>query len=51
VDDRTLLVTIKRGGKVAATEDVVLSPDQKTLTMTMHVVGQDRPNVMVFDRQ
>ena len=51
VDDRTLLVTIKHGGKIAATENVVLSPDQKNLTMTMHVVGHDRPNVMVFDRK
>ena len=51
VDDRTLLVTIRQNGKVAATEDVVLSPDLKTLTMTMHIAGRDRPNVLVFDRK
>ena len=51
VDDRTLMVTIKRGGKEAATEDIVLSPDLTTLTMTVHVVGRDRPNVLVFERK
>jgi hypothetical protein len=50
VDHRTLIVTIKRGGKAVATEDVVLSNDLKTLTMTVRVVGHDRPNVLVFDR-
>jgi hypothetical protein len=51
VDDRTLMVTIKRGGKVAATEEIVLSTDLKILTMTVHVVGRDRPNVLVFERK
>lgn len=51
VDDHTLIVTIRQGGKVAATEDVVLSPDEKTLAMTVHVVGRDRPNVLAFERK
>jgi hypothetical protein len=51
VDDRTLMIAIKQGGKIAATEDIVLSTDLKTLTMTVHVVGRDRPNVMVFERK
>ena len=51
VDDRTLMIAIKQGGKLAATEDIVLSTDLKTLTMTVHVVGRDKPNVMVFERK
>jgi hypothetical protein len=51
VDDRTLIVTIKQGGKEAANEEIALSPDLKTLTMTVHVVGRDQPNVLVFERK
>jgi hypothetical protein len=50
VGDRMLVVTIKQDGKQVATEDVVLSADLKTLTMTVHVVGHDRPNVLTFER-
>jgi hypothetical protein len=45
------MVTIKQDGKEAVTEDIVLSPDLTTLTMTVHVVGRDRPNVLVFERK
>jgi len=50
VDNRRLVVTIKQGGKQVATEEAVLSADLKTLTMTVHVVGHDRPNVLTFER-
>lgn len=50
VDDRTLVITDKAGGKVTDTETVALSADLRTLTITVHVPGRDKPNVMVFER-
>lgn len=50
VDQRTLAITGKYAGKVTFTEDVGLSPDLKTLTLTQHIPGHDRPNVLVFRR-
>jgi hypothetical protein len=50
VDARTVVITVKYQGKVTATEDFQLSTDLKTLTMTMHVTGRDKPNVYVFER-
>ena len=38
-------------GKVTATEEMALSGDQKTLTITVHVVGGGKPSVMIFDRK
>jgi hypothetical protein len=51
VDDRNLEVIDKVGGKVTETEKIALSPDLKTLTITMRFVGRDKPNVMVFERK
>ena len=51
VDERTLVITDKAGGKVVATEEIALSADLKTLTMTVHIAGRDKPNVMVFERK
>jgi len=50
IDARKLVITSKSGGKVTATEDFELSSDLKTLTRTQHIVGQERPNVLVFKR-
>jgi len=50
VDARTLVVTRKYDGKAVATEDFGLSADLKTLTITQHIPGRDRPNVYVFRR-
>ena len=50
LDARTLVITDKADGKVTATEDVVLSHDRNTLTITQHVIGREKPNVMVFHR-
>jgi len=50
VDARNLVITDKAGGKVIATEEIGVSDDRKTLTMTVHVVGRDKPNVLVFKR-
>jgi hypothetical protein len=30
---------------------ITVSPDLKTLTMTLHVVDQRLPNILVFDRE
>jgi len=51
VDERTLVITDKADGKVSDTEEIGLSADLKTLTMTVHIAGRDKPNVMVFERK
>jgi hypothetical protein len=51
INDHTLEMTDKSGGKVRSTEQIELSGDGKTLTITVHIVGRDKPNVMVFERQ
>lgn len=51
VDERTYVITDKTAGKVTDTEAIVLSSDLKTLTITVHVPGRDKPNVMVLERK
>lgn len=51
VDDRTIEVTDKIKDKVLETRRIELSPDLKTLTMTVQPVGQSKPNILVFDRE
>ena len=51
VNQRTLEMTDKIKGKVMNTRHIKLSPDLKTLTMTVHPVGQSKPNILVFDRE
>jgi hypothetical protein len=51
VDERTLEVTDKIKDKIMRTEQIQLSPDLKTLTRTVHPVGQHNPNIFVFERQ
>jgi hypothetical protein len=51
VDERTLVITNKYEGKVSSTEEFSLSPDLKTLTMTVHIVGRDKPYVLTFERK
>ena len=51
VNERTLEITDKAHGKVTDTEEVGLSADLKTLTITVHMVGRDKPNLMVFERK
>lgn len=51
VNLRTLQLTDKLNGKTMATEQINLSPDHKTLTMTVHAVGRSEPNILVFDRE
>jgi hypothetical protein len=51
LNDRTLEMTDKIDGKVIYRQQIELSPDGKTLTMTRHIDGQSEPNIRVFDRQ
>lgn len=51
VDEHTLEMTDKVGGKVTDTREIQVSPDGKRLTMTVHAAGGSKPDVMVFDRE
>jgi hypothetical protein len=51
VNERTLEMTDKVKTKVTDIRQIELSPDLKTLTMTVRPVGQTKPNVLVFDRE
>lgn len=51
VDERTLVVTDKANGKVMDTEEIGLSADLNTLTITTHIPGRDKAIVMVFERK
>jgi hypothetical protein len=52
VDEHTLETTDKYDGKVTDTREIKLSPDGKTLTMTVNMPGRrTQPEVLVFDRE
>ncbi|HEY1708905.1 MAG TPA: hypothetical protein VGG10_11625 [Rhizomicrobium sp.] len=51
VDARNLVITDKAAGKITDTEEVGLSSNGKALTMTVHIPGRAKPNVMVFERE
>jgi hypothetical protein len=51
VGDRTLVITNKYDGQLSNTEEFALSTDLKTLTMTVYLVGRDKPYVLVFERK
>jgi hypothetical protein len=51
VNDRSLEITDKSQGKVTSTQQVELSPDLKTLTMTARQGDQSKPTVLVFERE
>lgn len=51
VNEHNLVITHKFNEKVTGTEDVGLSADLKTLTITLHFAGRDKPDVMVYQRQ
>jgi hypothetical protein len=51
VNDHNLVMTEKTNGKTFDTQEIVLSDDLKTLTITQHFAGRDKPNVLVFERQ
>jgi hypothetical protein len=51
VNASTLVFTEKRNGKVADTQQIALSQDGKTLTMTIQRASGQKPNVLVFERE
>jgi hypothetical protein len=52
VNERSLEITDKFKGKITGTRQIELSTDLKTLTMTVRLVGQNKPkNILVFDRE
>lgn len=51
VSERSLEVTDKVNGKIVDTQQIMLSSDLKTLTLTVHKTGMQAPNILVFDRQ
>ena len=51
VDERTLVITDKAGGKVTDTQEIGLSANLKTLTMTVRIAGRNKPTVLVFERK
>src|SRR3954463_8953019 len=51
VNQRTLELTDKVGGKPIDTKQEEVSPDGKTLTITVHDQGQSKPKIYVFERE
>ena len=51
VDQHTIELTDKIKGKVMSTEDLKVSEDGKTLTVTVHFPGVDKPGIFVYDKQ
>jgi hypothetical protein len=51
LDERALVLTDKIDGKVIDTEAIGVSPNLKTLTITVQIPGREKPNVMVFKRK
>lgn len=51
VNERTIELRDKLGGKVVDAQEISVSEDGKTLTMTVHVPGRSEPNVLVFERE
>jgi hypothetical protein len=51
ISDRAVERVDKINGKTRSTQQIEVSPDGKILTMTVHVPGQDKPGIMVFNRE
>ena len=51
VSDHALEVTDKFDGKRLDTQEITLSSDLKTMTLTVHKAGMQAPNILVFERQ
>lgn len=52
VNQRSLEITNKSQGKITGTQQIELSPDLKTLTLSMLQPGESEPkNILVFDRE
>jgi hypothetical protein len=51
VNEHVLAMTCKINGNVLYTQQIELSPDLKSLTVTRLIVGESEPNIRVFERQ
>jgi hypothetical protein len=51
INERTLEMTYKIDGNVLYTQQIELSADLKSLTLTRLIVGESEPNIRVFERQ
>jgi hypothetical protein len=51
VSDQSVELTDKINGKVFDTQQVEVSPDGKTLTITTQIPGRTKPNIQVFERE
>jgi hypothetical protein len=51
VNEHALKLTDKVNGKVLETRQLDVSPDLKTLTMTIQAAGRSKPNILVFIRE
>ncbi len=51
ISDHSVERIDKISGKVRYTQQIEVSADGKTLTMTVHIPGRYKPDVMVFNRE
>lgn len=51
VDEHALKMSCKMNDKLLYTQQIELSSDLKTLTITRLIVGEEEPNIRVFERQ
>jgi hypothetical protein len=51
VNERTVEMTDKISGKVRDTQEISVSADGKTLTITVHIPGRSEPDVQVFEKE
>jgi hypothetical protein len=52
VNERSLEITEKFKGKITGTRQIELSGDLNTLTVTVRLVGQSKPqSVLVYNRE
>jgi hypothetical protein len=51
VNEHALEMTYKINGKVLYTQHIEISTDLKSLTVTRLIVGENEPNIRVFERQ
>jgi hypothetical protein len=49
--DHSIESTKKLKGRIMGTREITVSPDLKTLTITMHLIDQRLPTILVFDRE
>jgi hypothetical protein len=51
LSDHSIELTKKFKGRIVGTREITVSPDRKTLTITMHILDQRLPSILVFDRE